>query len=264
MAKVKQFRSLALAAALAAAAVAADFAALKPEGYVNDFAGVIDAGTKRELEVYCAQVERATGAQFALVTLPGLEGEPIEDVANLLYRKWGVGQKKTDEGILILLSINDRRSRVEVGYGLEPLIPDGYAGSVLRGVRPSLRAGDYGQALSDAVHQMAERIAAAKGVQIGQQAPRRQTRPADEGFPWFGLVVACGVLLFLLMAGGSRPRGRGGFGGGDFLAGVLLGNVLSGGSRMRSGGGFGGYDSGDSFGGFGGGDSGGGGASSDW
>ena len=254
-----------LVLALSAASQAADFAALKPQGYVSDFAEVIDQNSREQIDAYCARIERATGAQIALVTLRTTEGEPVEDVANLLYRKWGVGQKATNEGVLLLLVVNDRRSRIEVGYGLEPVITDGYVGSLLRSLRPSLRSGDYAQALADAAHQLGEKIAASKGVSIGAQAPRHATRPQPEGLPIRPLVLAGLVLLVFLLA-----RGRGaasGHGGGmsGFLTGMLIGNLLGGGGpRYRGGGGFGGFDSGDSFGGFGGGDSGGGGASSDW
>ncbi len=260
----QKLRLAALLVGAAVCAAGADFGALKPQGYVSDFAGVLGESAKSELNAYCARVEESTGAQIALVTLPTLQGEPIEDVANLLYRKWGVGSKKSNEGVLVLLSIGDRRSRVEVGYGLEPMIPDGYAGSVLREMRPALRARDYGAALAAAAGALGDRIAEKKGVQIGQGAPRRGARRDAEGFPVGLLLVVGGLVLMMLMfGGGRRPRGPGG-GGGDFLMGMLLGSLLGGGGRTRSGGGFGGYDSGDSFGGFGGGDSGGGGASSDW
>ena len=115
---------------LAATAFAFDFTALKPDGYVSDFSRVLDAGAKQELEKYCARVEAATGAQIALVTIPTLGGEPVEDVANAIFRKWGIGKKRKDEGILLLLVTRDRLSRLEVGYGLEPILPDGLAGSI--------------------------------------------------------------------------------------------------------------------------------------
>lgn len=251
-------------ALLALTATAADFGALKPQGYVSDFAGVLDAGTVQSLNAYCARVEKSTGAQIALVTLPSLEGEPIEDVANLLYRKWGVGSKKSDEGLLLLLSVGERRSRLEVGYGLESLIPDGYAGGLLREMRPALRERNYGAALAVAAETLGEKIAGSKGVSIGPGGPARRGRSEEGGFPIGPLVVVGGLVLLMLFFGGGRGR-RGPSGmGGDLLTGLLLGNLMSGGGRTRSGGGFGGYDSGDSFGGFGGGDSGGGGASSDW
>src|SRR5579871_1836729 len=87
----------------AAAAGAVDWKALRPQGYVSDFSDVIDAGSKARLESYCGMVERSTGAQMALVTIPTLEDEPIEDVANTIFRAWGIGQKGKDEGILLLL-----------------------------------------------------------------------------------------------------------------------------------------------------------------
>jgi len=244
---------------------AADFAALQPQGYVSDFAEVLDQSTRIQIDRYCAQVERATGAQLALVTLKSTEGEPVEDVANLLYRKWGVGKKQTNEGALVLFVINDRRTRIEVGYGLEPIMTDGYVGGLLRSLRPSLRTGNYAQALADAATQIGEKIAASKGVALGTQEPRRATRPHAEGLP-FGPLVIAGIIFILFLI--SRGRGGSAYGGGigGFLTGMLIGNILGGGGpRYRGGGGgLGGPDSGDSFGGFGGGDSGGGGASSDW
>src|SRR4051794_16516170 len=89
---------------------------LKPEGYVSDFARVIDAQSRAQLEAYSASVQKATGAQLALVTIPSLQGEPIEAVANELARAWGIGQKGQNDGILLLLAVQDRRSRLEVGY----------------------------------------------------------------------------------------------------------------------------------------------------
>ena len=77
---------------------AVDWTALKPQGYVSDFANVIDPASKAQLEAYCGAVETSTGAQMALVTIATLEGEPIDDVANTIYRAWGVGQKGKNEG----------------------------------------------------------------------------------------------------------------------------------------------------------------------
>lgn len=243
-------------------ATAIDFAALRPQGYVSDFAHVINQRTRTVLDRYCTAVESSTGAEIALVTIPTLGGEPIEDVANLIYRKWGVGKKKTDEGVLLLLVIKDHRSRLEVGYGLEPYIPDGYAGSLLRQMRPALRAGRYGEAMAVAAQTLGNRIAKAKGVTIRAPVPRRRPIPVRQRIPWGSVVFGVFFLLWLLSAGGRRGRG-GGFGG--LLTGMLLGGLLGRGMYGGgSGGGFGGFDSSGGFGGFGGGDSGGGGASSGW
>lgn len=244
-------------------ALALDPAKLNPQGYVSDFAGVLDQASRIELENYCGSVEKATGAQIAVVTLPSLQGEPIEDFANDLYRKWGIGKKGKDEGVLLLLAVHDRRSRIEVGYGLEPILPDGFDGSILREMRPSLVEGNYGQALLAGTAQIGDQIAKAKGVQISRTLPRRASPAGNRGrteIPW-AVILLIVVLLFGMFGRGSR-------GGGGFLPWFLLGNLL-GGSRYRGGsgwggGGFGGYDGGGGFGGFGGGDSGGGGASSSW
>ncbi|MCL4402762.1 MAG: TPM domain-containing protein [Acidobacteria bacterium] len=258
----KWWRLCALLAFAHGIAAAVDWKALKPQGYVSDFAGVVDPASRAQLERYAAATERATGAQMAFVTVATLEGEPIEDVANTIFRAWGVGRKGKDEGALVLLVVADRRMRMEVGYGLEPIIPDGFAGSVLRQMRPALRAGRYGEALMAAAQTIGGRIAQAKGVTIGAPSLRYEKPAPVESVPWVWLVLAGFLLVWFL---GARRRGAVASGGGGFLPGFLLGDIAGRATwGGRSGGGFGGYDSGDSFGGFGGGDSGGGGASSDW
>jgi uncharacterized protein len=251
--------------ACAAGAQAVDWKTLQPQGYVSDFAGVIAEADRAPLEAYCHAVEQSTGAQMALVTVQSLEGEPIEDVANAVFRAWGVGQKGKNEGILLLLSVGDRRSRLEVGYGLEPILPDGLSGSILRQMRPALRQGDYGDAMLAAAETIGATIAQAKHVSLTTDGPPRRYRSsASDSIPWPMILGGVFLLFWLLRAFASRGGGRGG--GGGFLSGLLLGNLLGGSSWGGSGsGGFGGSDSGDGgFGGFGGGDSGGGGASSDW
>src|SRR5690348_15354228 len=103
---------------------AVDLSALKPQGYLSDFAQVVDPASKAAIEAYCTQVEKSTGVQMALVTIDTLNGEPVEDAANDLFHRWGIGKKTTDEGVLFMLVIRDRRSRLEVGRGLEPIITD--------------------------------------------------------------------------------------------------------------------------------------------
>lgn len=250
---------------LALFAQAKDWKTLKPQGYVSDFAGVIDATSKAALETYCARVEQATGSQMAFVTIPSLEGESIEDVANDIFRGFGVGQKNKDNGVLLLLVAGDRRFRLEIGHGLEPILPDGLDGQILLEMRPALREGQYGQALMYAAQRIGTILAQDKGVAIPSTLPRRQIREQPvHSFPW-PLVLGGLFLLFLLSRGGA---GRGGGGGGNFVTGMLLGSLLGGGGRSYGGGGgyggFGGSDGGGGFGGFGGGGSGGGGASSDW
>src|SRR5258708_39693537 len=96
--RARAFRFLAAAALFVCVLAAKDWKALKPTGYVNDFANVIDPASKSALEAYCTRVEQATGAQMAFVTIPSLEGEAIEDVANDIFRNFGIGQKGKDNG----------------------------------------------------------------------------------------------------------------------------------------------------------------------
>jgi len=263
---MKPFRGVAaLAILVGSLTFGLDTSKLKPAGYVDDFAHAIDAQSAAQLETYLGNLERATGAQFAVVTVDTLDDEPVEDVANRLFTQWGIGKKTTNEGLLILLAIKDHKDRVEVGYGLEPIIPDGYAGGVLRGLRPILRQGNYGGALLSAAQQFGQRIAQAKGVTIeGAPAPSERSRDASGGGGLVGIIFAF-VLLMLFLRG---LGGRGGGGGTGLLTGLLLGNMMGrrggwGGGNW-GGGGFGGGGGGGGVGGFGGGGSGGGGASGGW
>lgn len=204
-------------------------------------------------------MERLTGVQMALVTLASLDGEQIEEVSNDLFRQWGVGKKGKDEGIMLLLAVQDHRDRIEVGYGLEPILPDGFDGSILRSIQPLLRQGDYGRAMIAGAVRIGSAIEQAKGLSPGiEQRPRVRRAPVRQGLPWPVIVIGIVILLFILRGGG----------GGGFLAGMLLGNLLGsgrGGGDGWGGGGFGsGGGGGGGFGGFGGGDSGGGGASGGW
>jgi uncharacterized protein len=259
----KRLRLGLLLAAGAFAARAADWKALQPEGYVSDYAGVIDPASKVQLEAYCAAVERATGAQMALVTVATLEGEPIEDAANAIFRNWGVGARNSNEGVMLLLAIGERRSRLEVGYGLEGVLPDARAGDILREMSPALRDGLYGEAMMAGAQTIGEIVAQAKSVSLSSSLRRTIQRTPSNSIPWPLVLGGIFVLAWLLRAGG--PRGYGGWSGGGFLPGLLMGNLMARSTwGGRGSGGFGGYDSGDGFGGFGGGDSGGGGASGDW
>jgi uncharacterized protein len=245
----------------------------KPTGYVNDLAGVVNAADKVQLERYCTKIEQQLGVEFALVTIDSIGDQPIENFALDLSRKWGVGAKKTNQGVLLLLVIKDRKSDIETGRGVEPYITDGFAGSTLRSMRPELRNENYGAALMMGSRSMAHEIAQGKGIAFSDDLPvsrPRRTRDGGGSFP-IPLVFLGIFLLIWLLGRGSSRGGRGGGGGGSFLTGMLLGSLLNSGGRDRSdggrwgdGGGFGGDSGGGGFGGFGGGDYGGGGSSSDW
>lgn len=241
----------------------------KPTGYVSDLAHVINPSEIDQLEAFCTRVEQELGVQFALVTIDSIGDQEIRDFALDVFRTWGVGEKKTNQGVLLLLSIKDRKSDIETGRGIEPYLTDGFSGGTLRAMRPQLRSGDYGAALLTAAEIMADQIAKGKGIAFSSNAPPPQERPRDNagreghGLPFPLIVLGVFFLIWLLGRGGRRG------GGGGFLTGMLLGNLLGGGGRYRGGwgdgGGFGGGSGGGGgFGGFGGGDAGGGGASSNW
>jgi uncharacterized protein len=251
-----------LTAIVALPAWAIDTSKLKPTGYVNDFSNTLDAASKQSLEDYCANLERVTGVQMAIVLVPTIDDEPVEDVANRLFREWGIGKKGKDEGILLLFAMKEHKSRAEIGYGVEPIITDGAAGGILRQIRPILQQGNYGGALMAAAQQIGNTIAQSKGVELGGPEPvRNRNRGAPvPSIPFPLILLGLFFLLWLLSRGGSG-------GGTGFLTGMLLGNMM--GRRGGwGGGGFGGYDGGGGggggFGGFGGGDSGGGGAAGSW
>jgi uncharacterized protein len=261
---------ISLLLAFALSAFALDTSKLKPSGYVNDFAKALDPAGKAQIEAFCTSLEQTTGVQMAIVTVDTLDDEPVEDVGNRLFREWGIGKKGKDNGVLMLFAIKDHKSSVELGYGIEPIISDGDAGTILRGIRPILRQGNYSGALLAAAQQIGSQIATAQGVELPgvQHRPIQRGRPPapHQSIPLPLIIIGFVVILWLFskLSGG----GRGGFGGGGtgFLTGMILGNMMGRGGSGWGGGGFGGGGSGGGggFGGFGGGDSGGGGASSDW
>jgi uncharacterized protein len=230
---------------------------LKPTGYVNDFAGVLSAATRSQLETLCTAVDKQAHAQIAVVTIKTTGDDTIDDFATRLEDKWKVGRKGTDRGLLLIVATEDHKYRFEVGYGLEGILPDGKVGSIGREMVPYLRQGNYDAAITLGTQQVAQVIAKDAGVTL--QAPAMQMVPERAAHPKLGLrdillaIFVIFVFISLLRSGSS--------GWGGFLLGMILGNVLGGGGGR---GGFGGGDGGGGFGGFGGGSSGGGGASGSW
>jgi uncharacterized protein len=231
---------------------------LKPTGYVNDFAHVLDQNTIARVDEVCRQIDEKAHAQIAVVTIRSLDGEDIENYAVDLFHQWGVGNKSTDRGVLILYAIDDRRARIEVGYGLEPILPDGKVGSFQREAIPLMRASNYSQAILLVTSRVASVIAQDAGVQLTTPQvappPAQRIEQPGKGISAGGVVLLIIVILVILFT----P-----------LRGILFWMLLSGGGGgYRGGGGWGGggggFGSGGGFGGFGGGSSGGGGASSSW
>src|SRR5262245_50856212 len=174
---------------------------LKPRGYVNDFAGVIDPESAEAIRSLCEQIDHKTKAQIAVVTVHSLDGADIESYAVDLYKAWGIGPKSDNRGVLILLAVNDHRYRIEVGYGLEPILPDGKVGGFGREAVPLLKQNQYGPALRLITARVAEVIAEDAHVQLeGTEAPSPvpYPRPSDSTPPVWGIVVAFLAVIVVL------------------------------------------------------------------
>ncbi len=243
----------ALLLSLAGMLCAEPVAKLRPTGYVNDFAHVLNPATSAQMEELCRQVDEAAHAQIAVVTVPSLDGVDIESYAVDLFSKWGIGAKATNRGVLILYAIQDHQARIEVGYGLEPILPDGKVGGFQREAVPQMRSGDYSGALLLVTSHVASVIAQDAGIQLSHVPADLPQEPVYRPAPHLSLggIIALVVLFIVIMC--TPLRG--------ILFWILLSQLGGGG-----GGGFGvgGFGGGGGFGGFGGGSSGGGGASSSW
>jgi len=253
-------------------AAAEPIASLHPSNYVNDFAGVLDAATQARLNNLCLQVDQKAHAQIAVVTVKSLDGQDVVSYAVALYQKWGIGAKGKDRGVLILLATQDRKYWITVGYGLEPILPDGKVGGFGREAVPILKTGNYGAAATLMTSRVASVIAQDAGVTLDNQpriaAPRRQPGPGV-GMVWVVVVLIFIVISILsaIFRGGSGGRGGGGSGfWSGLLWGLLFSNIGGGRGGGYGGGGFGGFGGGGGggFGGFGGGSTGGGGAGGSW
>ena len=174
---------------------------LQPTGYVNDFAHVLNPTTRAQIEDLCTQVDQKAHAQIALVTVNTLDGSDVETFAVDLLKKWGIGQKSTDRGVLILYAIQDHRARIEVGYGLEPILPDGKVGGFQREAIPLMRSSNYSDAMLLVTSRVADVIASDAGVQLSGSRPRAPTQPTEQpntGISLGGIALIVIVLLVVL------------------------------------------------------------------
>lgn len=230
---------------------------------VNDFAGVIDGESARQMESLIRSLQETTGDVAVVATIATLDGEDIDQYAVRMFenRGKGIGQKGKDNGLLVLVAIEERKVKIEVGYELEQFITDGFAGETIRDdMAPQFRRGAYGAGLLAAMTRITGRVAEGRNVTI-QGAPRtaRRSRTPD-GRNFIGVIFLI-VILINVIAGRLRRRGRRRWGGGPW-SGWNSGVGPFGGGFGGFGGGGGGFGGG--FGGFGGGRSGGGGAGGSW
>jgi uncharacterized protein len=229
----------------------------RPSGWVSDTAGVMDVDTRQKIEAVSDELEKKTSAELAVVTVKDLGGDTVENYGVQLFKEWGIGKKGKDNGVLLIAAVDDHKVRIEVGYGLEGILPDGKTGAILdQFVLPSFKQGDYAKGLELGTRAIATVIAKDAGVELSgeplpvQPAAGPSLRQNILQIFVVLLIVIAGMrqpfLLWIFLGASNRRRGGGGPGGGWF-----------------GGGGFGG-GGGGGFGGFGGGGGGGGGASRGW
>jgi uncharacterized protein len=239
---------------------------------VNDFAHVIDARSAADMDGMIRQLKAATGDVVVVATVKTIQpyGD-IREYANKLFENHGrgIGEKGKDNGVLILLALDERKVWIEVGYSLEQWITDGFAGETSREYMvPEFRNGRYGSGLSAGTERIIGRIAQGRNVTLqGVRPVREPVRNTGPSIPfWFYILVFIAILIFSRIAGGPRRRYRG-WGVGPW-SGWSSGVGPFGGGGGWTGGGFGGGGGGGGFGGgfggFGGGSSGGGGGGASW
>ena len=222
-----------------------------PTRYLSDIAGVVPRDRAAEIEARLAAIEQSTGHQVLAVTLASLEGDALEDFTMRAAESWKVGRKGIDDGVIFFAFVDDRRLRLEVGYGLEATITDAVASRLLAAtVKPAFRQGDYGGGILALA-------GALEAVFRGDPppAPRKERAGGGEAALVLTLIVIVLVLQLIARHGQSgaamrrggwstRSRGRGGpwggFGGGSWGGGGSFGGGSFGGGFSGGGGSFGG------------------------
>lgn len=180
----------------------------KPTGRVNDFAGILDESTKSALDQLLSDLERKTSSEVAVAVVASLDGMSVEEYANRLFAQWGVGQAKQDNGVLVLVAPNEREMRIEVGYGLEGVLPDGLAGEIIRTeFIPRFRDDDYPGGILAGVRRVTA-VVERQQVLTPEELARFNESSSDEPpvyfmIPFFGLFVGIG---FFMIGVGIRTK----------------------------------------------------------
>jgi uncharacterized protein len=165
----------------------------RPDGYVNDSASVLAQADEAYLEDFLRTLERDTSAEVVVATVESLEGLMIEEYASRLFAEWGIGKKQEDNGVLLLVAPRDKAVRIEVGYGLEAILPDGLAGEIIRTeIIPEFSAGNFPRGIGrglNRISQVVRRDPAAGALGALRSQPRDDRPPAVLSIPFFGLFI---------------------------------------------------------------------------
>lgn len=230
-----------------------------PPDYVVDLAGVIKDDARAQLNGYLGELEQKTTAQMVILTVRSLDGEGIDEFTLRTAEKWKLGQKKKDNGVLMVVAIQERKYRFEVGYGLEGVLPDSFVGSLGRAyLVPNFRKGDYSAGISEAALAIVRTIASNEGVAITGLPDRGENYEQYGGGAEYRIsplrgIILLAVLIVVMIFAIKHPG----------ICILLFFSSGRGGGGWSGGGGFGGGGDGG-FGGGGGGGFGGGGASGGW
>lgn len=207
------------------ASLAVDESRREPVGYVNDFAQILSPSYRQSLEQELNDFKNETTAEIAVVTIESLEGGSIEDYAVRLFEDWKIGKKEKDNGLLILIAKEDRKIRIEVGYGLEPVITDGRAGRIIREkMQPAFREDNYDQGVDLAVKQIEEYIRSGEPP-TGTEAAQEKAAAA------LPLIIFGGIILIYISSFLARSKRfwPGGVIGGVIggILGLIIGTIIS-------------------------------------
>jgi uncharacterized protein len=236
-----------------------------PARLVNDFAHMMNSGETGQLEGKLDEFARTTSTQITIVTIKNLGGHDVQEYSVEVFNRWGLGQAGKNNGVLLLVSSDDRKAWITVGKGLEGVLTDAKSGIIFRNeLKPAFKEGKYYEGLS----RSADAIIA---VTKGEYTNEKGTAQGNNHVPLKAIIVLIIFIVIILRifrgGGGGGGNYMSGRGIGNFATGMLLGNMLGGGNRGGwGGGGSGGWGGGDGggFGGFGGGSTGGGGAGGSW
>ncbi|MDP2941030.1 MAG: TPM domain-containing protein, partial [Candidatus Omnitrophota bacterium] len=200
----------------------------QPQGWVNDFAGVLSAAQRDKITGLIEELEKKTTAEIFVVAVDSIAPYDEKEYARLLFDNWKPGKKGKDNGVLVLLAVKERRWRIETGYGVEGVLPDGLCGEIGRNYMvPDFKAGKYGEGLYSGVSAVANVIAKDAQVKLDSLAGFKATEDSYKIPPFLALVIIMAILLLPLFRflfffgglGGGYYSGGGGFGGGGFGSG---------------------------------------------
>ena len=164
--------------------------------YLADFAGMVEEEDRQQILEIGKDLDRQYGAQVVVVTVETLEGQDIESYANTLFRSWGIGNKEKNNGVLLLIAKEDRKFRIEVGYGLEGAITDGYAGSVLDGMKGEFQSENYSVGIIGAYGKLTQKVYEEYGAPVPENV--RAATEQSEDLEWWEMLLGIPLGLFLI------------------------------------------------------------------